>query len=110
MATELDICRNRHRGSSQSIAAFEQIKHKRRPARLRILAAIKKKGAFGATAEELELDDEVGLARSTVSARTSEMKVNGMIIESGRFRKTRSGSDAAVLVAAETQATLDFWK
>lgn len=66
--------------------------------RERILGFIKARGVTGATSDECQA--EFNLAHQTGSARVAELLQAGLIIESGRRRKTRRGRDADVLVVA----------
>ena len=66
--------------------------------RARILDFIRSRGAHGATSDECQA--EFGLAHQTGSARVAELLQAGLIIESGRRRKTRRNRDADVLVVA----------
>lgn len=66
--------------------------------RERILDFVRKRGVQGATSDECQA--EFQLAHQTGSARVAELLQGGLIIESGRQRKTRRGRDADVLVLA----------
>jgi hypothetical protein len=67
--------------------------------RARILEFIRKRGLeVGATSDECQA--EFHLAHQTGSARVAELLQAGLIIESGRRRKTRRGRWADVLVIA----------
>jgi biotin operon repressor len=87
---EDDICRRRHKGNQFSEAANPTTESKSRD-RLRIVLYLRDNG--GHTAEEVEA--ALGLGRSTVSARMSELKRDGMLVQTGR-RPTSTGSTAGV--------------
>jgi len=79
MTATQDICKNRHRGSEESIAAFRRM----RPiaARNRVMADIRRAGPQGITAKELAEHWNVGL--NTISGRFSELKKDGLIRKIG---------------------------
>ena len=67
--------------------------------RKRILEFIRSRDPFpGASSDECQV--EFGLTHQTGSARVSELLQMGLIIESGRKRKTRAGRNADVYVIA----------
>ncbi len=63
-----------------------------------VLDYIRLRGALGATADECLV--WLNLSHQNGSARVSELAKKGLIIKSGRRRKTRSGRNAEVYVAA----------
>jgi Fic family protein len=85
-----DICRNRHKAEPFSEAANPTPMQKSRD-RYKIVMFLKENG--GHTAEEIER--KLKLGRSTVSARMSELKRDGVIKRIGR-RPTTTGSTAGV--------------
>ena len=92
-----DICENRHGGADTSVEAFESTPESyREETRLRILKAINDHGGRGATADEIEI--QLDLPAQTGSARMSELKRDGYIIDSGERRLTRRGKKARVMV------------
>ena len=87
------------RGSDTSRAAAKGIAPSASALRLQILEWIRDLGAWGATSDEIERMYD--LKHQTCSARLSELKKSGELIDSGKRRETRSGSKAAVLVCKE---------
>jgi Fic family protein len=85
-----DICARRHKGNEFSEAANPPAENKSRD-RLKIVLYLRDNG--GHTAEEVEA--ALDLPRSTVSARFSELKKDGMIVQIGR-RPTSTGATAGV--------------
>lgn len=92
---EKDVCRNRHRGTKESVDAFEGISPSTGRLRLMVLEFIRKAGQFGASADEASVG--LNLMLHTTSARFTELKAAGHIRHVGR-RETRSGAKAAVYV------------
>ena len=90
-----DICRNRHKGNEQSVAANKKMAGIKTSYRYAIYAIIKKYH-LGSTCEEVEF--ETGLPHQTASARISELKRDWLIEKVGT-RLTRSGCAAAVYKA-----------
>lgn len=91
--------------SETSKAAANKIASRAPGLRARALNFIRDCGDHGATSDEVQAF--LGQTTSTKisehssgSARVSELLQDGLIIESGRYRKTRSGNDAAVLIIA----------
>jgi len=66
-----DICANRHRGSVQSVEAFESFKDTLPGKRLAALNYIERQGERGATAQEYA--DSLGVGINVVSGRFSEL-------------------------------------
>jgi len=97
-----DICRNRHKGNKYSETANTSL---RGGAKAKICAAIVQhvasRGAIGATAEEIM--NSLSMRYATVSARCSELKASGVLVEQGS-RKTTSGRPAAVLIVIGASA------
>jgi predicted transcriptional regulator len=62
------------------------------------LETIKRAGLHGMTSDELEAT--IGMRHQTASARIRELALGGNIFDSGQRRKTRSGRNAAVWLAA----------
>jgi hypothetical protein len=92
-----DITARRHGANPQSAAAHGSIiADKARLLRL-VVAQVAQRGYVGATSDELEA--ALGLPHQTVSARLSEAKRAGWVVDTGRRRPTRSGRAAAVFVA-----------
>ena len=70
--------------------------------RAQVLAYIASRGDFGATDEEGE--DATGLKPQTYTPRRWELVHAGSVRDSGKRRKTKSGSSAAVWVVVEKGA------
>lgn len=68
--------------------------------RAQVLAYIASRGDFGATDEEGE--DATGLKPQTYTPRRWELVHAGSVRDSGKRRKTKSGSSAAVWVVVES--------
>jgi hypothetical protein len=101
-----DICSNRHGGNSESKAAYRKIEG-HIAAQTAEVAALVAAHPEGLTAEETE--DLLGIKRSSISARFTELKRFGLIVkkriglspkgeEIYERRKTRSGCSAAVFI------------
>ena len=86
-----------HNNNQLSMEAYLSVEHSTSQIRSRIVAHIKKLGLAGATSDEVE--QALELSHQTVSARCTEAKAKGELIDSGQRRKTRSGRNAAVLVS-----------
>lgn len=93
-----DITRNFHRGNPESVEAHRSIVLTKESLRLRVVAYVRARGELGATSDEIEMG--LGLPHQTVSARLTEAKAGGELVQSGLRRPTRSGRNAAVLVVA----------
>jgi hypothetical protein len=59
-----------------------------------VYGAIKRAGARGVTCDEVEVRE--ALAHQTASARIRGLYLKGLVVESGKKRKTRSGRNAIV--------------
>lgn len=91
-----DICSANHGNQENSVAA-----HKRTNAdadRRKILAFIQAQGSHGATCAEIE--EALNMLHQTCSARCSDLKAKRLVEVAGT-RKTKTGSAASVLVAAQ---------
>lgn len=96
---EHDVCANRHGGADTSQAAFSRMgKRARTNLRDTVHEFIARMGEAGATAWEVE--QALGLERSTTSARLSELKRDLRIQDSGQRRPTKTGAMAKVWVTA----------
>jgi hypothetical protein len=93
-----DICARKHKGNPQSVEANKQAGSNKARDRQRVVEFIKSRGEYGATTEEAS--EALELRYTTASARFSDLKRDGLIVESGRTRKTRSGCAAAVCVVS----------
>lgn len=85
-------------GSDTSETAAEQIESVAGKMRRLVYDHIKSQDE-GATCDECEVS--LDLKHQTCSARITELKRLGSIVDTGRRRKTRSGRGAAVYVAKE---------
>ena len=90
-----DICANRHKGNSESVAAFQSIKDKLRNGQQSVLREIARTPS-GLTAEEIA--DRLNTTVNCVSGRCAELKKLGKVRKAGT-RPVRSGHSAAILVA-----------
>jgi hypothetical protein len=88
-----------HRGVDTSIAAAAHIAPKL--GRLQRMAeqAIRSTGYYGATADELAANLDV--PRWTIQPRTTELKLKGLVADSGMRRKNCTGKSAIVWVVSE---------
>lgn len=78
-------------------AAAESMKGVSGRQRLRVLRAIEAAGRRGMTDEEV--CDELGINPSSERPRRGELLDSGLITESGKTRRTKSGRQATVWVA-----------
>jgi len=86
-------------GSDTSAAAAASITPSAAQAmRDTILAKITYSASAGLTCDQVE--ELLDMRHQTASARIKELKDEGLLLDSGRRRPTRSGRKAAVLVAA----------
>jgi len=93
---QLDICFNRHRGASTSVAAHRSTPPEhRKKQRDDILNLLKQRG--GLTCEETATI--LNFRYTACSARMSELQRDGLIIDSERRRPTQTGRPARVMVA-----------
>lgn len=90
------------RHSDTSKVAAEAIKPDAQTLRRRVLAVIAS-AVDGATCDEVE--QWLDMPHQTASARITELKAQGKLIDSGARRRTRSGRLAAVLRAAQEAAS-----
>lgn len=93
-----DVTSTKHRGNRQSVKAAVEGEHRRPSQKRRIWLYIHERGESGATVEEIS--NELTMRYTTVSARCSEMKTEGIIKASGRTRQTETRSDADVLIVS----------
>lgn len=85
-----------HGGNAESAAAYESIAEDAPRLRRAVLIWTQRRGWWGTTSDEAE--QGLGLSHQTVSARITEAKRIGALVDSGRRRRTRSGRTAAVYV------------
>jgi hypothetical protein len=83
-----------HRGVETSIEAAEAIKPKHGPLQRLTLDAIASRGAFGLTADECA--EVLGLDRWSIQPRTSELRKQARIVDSGLRRRNATGKKAIV--------------
>ncbi len=91
-----DVCSHKHGGSETSEAAHEVIRPVRRLQHQAILDNLAAAGRHGRTCAELS--ERLMMAYTSVSARLSELKRSGDVVESGEKRPTPSGCLAFVVV------------
>ena len=89
-----DITARKHGGNPESKAA-NPMKEDKQQVRAEIMAYIRSKGIYGATADQVA--EHFNCSPNHVAPRISELKMLGKLKPLGR-RKTRSGCTAAVLV------------
>jgi DNA-binding transcriptional ArsR family regulator len=85
-----DVCRNRHRGNAESEAA-NLVTNKAR-SRAQIIGLLKEREM---TADEIS--EKLGISVNRLSGRLSELKRDGIVVDTGERRPTRTGSPAAVV-------------
>lgn len=100
-----DICANRHRGNSASVAANERIAPSKLEIRRRIYQWFLEKAADGATGKDVTRC--MGLAYTTASARLSELKADGWLVDTG---KRREGAAVLRAVSAEDRQQRSMWQ
>ena len=86
----------RHKGNPQSEAAHEAVRLAKRNQHRRILDELARVGSRGSTCQELSY--RLGMAYTSISARLSELKRSGDVLENGEKRATSSYCMAAVVV------------
>lgn len=88
-----------HRGIETSIAAAEALAPKLGRLQSMALVAIKDRGPFGLTADELA--DALGLDRYSIQPRTSELRRKRLIVDCGLRRLNSSRKRAIVWTLPE---------
>lgn len=83
-------------GSETSRDAARSMRIAAKQQEQRVLIAIYNRGSVGGTSDELEV--QLQLTHQSASARVSELKKTGRIIDGGTRRKTRSGRYAVVYI------------
>lgn len=89
-----------HRNIDTSIAAADALVSQLGRLQKMALDAIRDAGEDGLTANELSA--RLGLDRTSIQPRTSELKRKGLIRDSGRRRLNSNGKRAAVLIYASS--------
>jgi hypothetical protein len=84
------------RHSVTSREAADAIKPDASELRRRVLAYLRGRGEDGATDEEIQ--EGLPMAQNTERPRRRELELAGLVIDSGRKRRTRSGRNAVVWV------------
>lgn len=87
-----------HRGVDTSVAAAEAVADYLPALQSLVYRTIVAAGADGLTADELA--ERVGYARWSVQPRTTELKLKGLIVDSGVRRRNSTGKQAIVWVTA----------
>lgn len=85
-----------HEATATSLDAARRIRSCAATMRAKVLAAITRAGAWGAT--DLELEKSLGIIHQTCSARRRELVLQNRIVDSGERRHTRHGRTAIVWV------------
>jgi predicted ArsR family transcriptional regulator len=98
-----DICENRHGGNPESVEAFLTTPATcRTKQRLAIQTLAKQRGLRGITTDEVA--QHFDAPPNSISGRLSELKRDGLLVETQQRRQTRMGKMARVLVAKEFAA------
>ena len=84
--------------SRTSVEAAKRISGKSHALRAQVLAFIEARGELGATDEEVQL--ALAMGGSTQRPRRVDLESAGLVRDSGRTRRTTSGRQAVVWVAA----------
>jgi hypothetical protein len=84
-----DITWNKHGGNANSTAANASTQSRKARDRARIYTYIHERGGYGATCDEACI--ALGMLTQTGSARFSEMKRDGDILDTGKRRPTHRG-------------------
>ena len=87
-----------HRNVDTSVAAALELAPKLGRLQRMTVTAIRDAGAHGLTADELAA--RLGMDRSSIQPRTSELRRKGIIRDSGRRRRNATGKLAIVWIAA----------
>jgi len=88
-----------HQPVDTSIEAAGAIKPKAKSLRTQVYEWVKARGHLGATQDEIE--HGMPMHSNTAAPRRCELRNAGMIVHSGRYRKTRAGNRAIVWVAKD---------
>jgi predicted ArsR family transcriptional regulator len=88
-----DICRSRHRNSPTSLEANAKVAPVKQYLRRRICAWFSERGP--ATCEQAS--NALGIRYTTMSARISELKADGLLVVTGERHRTSGGTSAAML-------------
>lgn len=87
-------------GDDTSTAAAEAIRPSVGTMRARVLEVLTAMATFGDGHTDDELETITGFSHQSVSARRRELVLDGLVVDSGERRKTRSGRSAKVWVVA----------
>lgn len=101
-----DITVNFHGGNPLSAEAHDSVIIHKARIRREILTWIATRGYIGATCDEVEAS--LGISHQTASARITEAKMVGDLIDTGRRRPTRTGRSAAVYVTPDNANALPY--
>lgn len=96
---QADVTASRHGGNRESAEASASIEQDKARLRRMVVQFVRDRGERGATCDEIELG--LGMSHQTTSARVTEAKAIGLLSRTEERRPTRSGRNAAVLVATE---------
>lgn len=91
-----------HNGTPTSVAAAEQIEPTAGTLRAQVLTYLRERGHAGATDEEMQI--ALSMNPSTQRPRRIELEKLGLVLRTAQTRKTTSGRDAVVFIAAEAQS------
>lgn len=87
-----------HRGVDTSVEAAKDIAPHTGRLQSLVLAAIRDAGAYGRTTNEIA--DHLEISRDSIQPRTSELRKNRVIVDSGQRRKNANGKSAIVWTLA----------
>lgn len=99
-----DICKNKHKGASTSIEAFESIKSNLSQLQSLVYNVVASSSWLGSTVEEAS--NTLNIPVHSLSGRFSELKRINKIRHNGTYRLTRSGNRAKVYVVTKPQLEL----
>ena len=101
-----DICQSNHGRADTSVAAYEWVRDSLPAARQRVFELIEAAEPFGLTCDQVE--QLLQKPHQSVSARMTELKRDGHIVDSRKRRPTRTGSTARVYVVNQPERQLDL--
>lgn len=92
----MDVTAAYHGNNARSMEAHQSVIPHKEAMQAAILGYISRQEGLGATCDEIE--SVMGYTHQSASARVTELKALGKIVDSGLKRKTRSGRNATVYV------------
>jgi len=91
-----DICKNRHGGNPESVAAHDSLGDVKTVQKYQVLQFVHAQAVRGATTEEVSV--ALGMPIQTASARMADLKAYGMLEATNERRPTMSGRSARVII------------